>query len=248
MLIVRNCNDPGRVINEQFCTQSVSHSEQASALDKTIGRASFHVATRPLFFLDKSLPVKWDMDFGWKGKLVRLVPLDVDRHLEDVYLWANNPELTRTLGFGETPVSRGFEREFIERMSKPSATDIVFAVETLEGRFVGLSGIHQIHQVDRTAVTGSYIGNPSDWGKGYGSESALIRAWYCFNVLNLRMLKSVYYEGNEPSARMNQKLGFVEYGRLPAAHYKRGEYHAEVLIYCTKEMWMAKTGGSLPSN
>jgi RimJ/RimL family protein N-acetyltransferase len=95
-------------------------------------------------------------------------------------------------------------------------------------------------------MTGSFIGSQENRGKGFGSEAARLRAWYCFQVLGLNMIRSGHLEGNEASKRMSEKLGFKEYGRLPQAYWKRGEWRTEVLLYLTREMWLESTGGECP--
>ncbi|MES1227571.1 MAG: GNAT family protein [Armatimonadota bacterium] len=188
------------------------------------------------------------MEYGWQGKLVRLVPLDPDRHLETAVQWFNDPRMTNTLGMASFPMSKLEERKFFEHACLKHEHEVRFAIETLEGRHIGFSGIHQIDWINRSALTGSLIGNPDDWGKGYGSDAAAIRAWYCFEVLNLRLLKSGCLNGNVASRKMSEKLGFKEYGRLPEAVYRNGEYRDEVFLYLTREMWLTKTGGKKPGN
>ena len=188
------------------------------------------------------------MDYGWSGKLVRLVPLDEARHMENAQRWINDPRVTSTLGITAMPITLTQEREFFTRGDKGNPSEITFAIETLDGRHLGFSGVHQISWVNRHALTGSLLGNPEDWGKGYGSEAAAIRAWFCFEVLNLSMLKTAPLQGNDASRRMSAKLGFAEYGVLPKAYFRLGEWKDEHLLYCTKEMWLATTGGSKPGS
>lgn len=186
------------------------------------------------------------MATGYCGKKVKLVPIDAEKHLETALRWVNNPEITRTLLIGNHPISRAAERSFLESMEKGSDRQVIFAIETLDGRHVGMSGVHDIDSVSRTALTGSFIGDPSDWGLGYGSEAAAIRAAYCFEVLNLRLLKTAFFSGNDRSRRMSEKLGFREYGVLPNAVWKQGKYYDEVLLYLTREAWVEATGGRVP--
>ena len=177
------------------------------------------------------------MAFGFGNDKVRLVPLDADRHLENYYRWINDPELTETLSHGDIPLTIGAEREWFENISKGSETDIVFALETPGGIHIGTTGIHGIDYRQGTANTGSYIADPSQRGQGFGTEAALLRSDYAFRVLGLRMLKSSYFEGNIGSEKMQTRAGYVEYGRLPKAAWKRGEYRTMIYTYLTRQRW-----------
>lgn len=179
------------------------------------------------------------MAFGWEGEKVRLVPIDIEKHLENYVLWLNDPEITATLSFGEFPMTLKEERKVLERLAQNSKTEVVFAIETLEGRHIGASGVHQISFHHGTAVTGTFIGDKDLWGQGYGRDAIRVRTRYCFEVLNLRMLLSCYLEGNERSKRMQESVGYAESGRVPNRFWKQGKYVDEIHTYCTREMWEA---------
>lgn len=177
------------------------------------------------------------MAYGWEGEKVRLVPLDFDKHFENYVQWLNNPAVTETLGMPEYPLTRIAEKEWFEKRSSPSEDNVVFAIETLGGKHLGSSGIHNIDHLNGTATTGTFIGDVQEWGKGYGIDAARIRSRFCFERLNLRLLRSSYFEGNERSRRMQVGAGYVEIGRWPKAIYKAGQYRDEVLMCLTRERW-----------
>lgn len=174
------------------------------------------------------------MGFGYEGKRIRLAPLDADKHLENLYLWMNDPDVTDTLGFNGTPMTRGTERDFIERMDKDKI-HVVWAIELLDGTHIGTSGIHGINLANGVANTGSYIGRPDLHGKGYGTEASILRAKYAFKILGLRMVKSTFLRGNVASQRMMEKTGYIEYGSIPNEHWKNGAFREMVYTVLTKE-------------
>jgi RimJ/RimL family protein N-acetyltransferase len=177
------------------------------------------------------------MGYGWEGDLVRLVPLDADKHLENATRWVNDPEVTHNLLIGDFPMTKLAEREWFDRMSKRDDTNVAFAIELLNGEHVGFSGMHQINWKDRSAVTGTLIGLIDQWGKGLGSDAARVRTRFAFEVLGLRYLISAVLEGNDRSLGMLRKAGYVECGRYPKRIWKRGRYVDEILLYMTREMW-----------
>jgi RimJ/RimL family protein N-acetyltransferase len=175
------------------------------------------------------------MPIGWSGKNVRLVPLEFERHFENCYRWINDPEVSEWLAVGDEPIGRLAEKEWFESCEKGRPDEITFAIETLDGRHIGQSGIHRINHKHGIALTGSFIGEADERGKGYGTEAAVLRAWYCFHVLGLRLLTSEYIGGNERSKRMQEKAGYIEFGRLPQGFWKRGEHRDLVKTYLTRE-------------
>ncbi len=178
------------------------------------------------------------MAHGWEGDLVRLVPLDFDKHFENCWRWMTDPEVTQFLLVGDFPITRMAEKDWFEARSKGlTNTDLIFAIETLDGEHLGTSGIHDIDFRNGSGMTGSLLGDPTQWGKGYGTDAARTRARYAFDVLGLRLLRSSYIEGNERSARMQEKSGYVEIGRWPKAFWKRGSYRDEILTCLTRERW-----------
>ena len=179
------------------------------------------------------------MGIGWEGEKVRLVPLDFDRHFENCYRWINDPEVNEWLAIGDFPMSRLAEKEWFEERQKSTCPELAMAIETLDGVHIGNTGVHRIDFRNGTAITGSLIGDPAERGKGYGTDAAKVRAWYCFHVLGLRMLYSEYLAGNDLSKRMQEKSGYKQYGVRPQAIWKRGEHRDMVLTYLSREDWEA---------
>lgn len=185
------------------------------------------------------------MAFGWESKRIRLVPLDADRHFDNCYRWVNDPEISEWLLIGDFPLSRLAEKEWFESIQKQTGNprDIVLAIELLDGTHVGQSGIHGIDWRNGFATTGSFIGDTDYQNKGYGTEAAQLRAWYCFHVLGLRLLRSEYLDGNVRSKRMQEKTGYVEVGRIPQRFWKRGAYRDDVATVLSRERWQELSKG-----
>ena len=175
------------------------------------------------------------MAIGWPGEKVRLVPLEFERHFENCYRWINDADVSEWLALGDLPMSRLAEKEWFEKAQVATETQIHFAIETLDGRHVGNSGLFRISRAHGTAMSGSLIGEFEDRGKGLGTDATKVRAWYGFHVLGLRQLYSEYFGGNEPAKRMQEKVGYVEWGVRPAAFWKRGAYRDLVETVLTRE-------------
>lgn len=178
------------------------------------------------------------MSFGWQGNLVRLVPLDYDRHFENCLAWINDPEISQFL-LVDGPMSRAAEDEWFRSAAKGSATDVHFAIETLDGEHIGNSGIHGISHRHKYCNTGSLIGRKDLWGKGFGTDAARIRAKYVFEILGMEVAFSSVIEGNPRSLRMQEKAGYEVYGVAPKKFFKFGERRDEILTVLTREKWLS---------
>lgn len=185
------------------------------------------------------------MAHGWEGEIVRLVPIDAERMLDNYVRWLNDPEVTEWLLIGDHPLGRCAERDWLEKAERGSDSDVTFAIETLEGQHIGTSGIHGIDYRHGNAFTGSFIGEKSMWGKGFGTDAARVRARYSFEVLGLRMLRSSTLEGNDRSFRMQVRVGAEHIGTWPKRYWKRGAWRDELLMCLTRERWeaAAQAGG-----
>jgi len=178
------------------------------------------------------------MAFGIEGTRVRLAPLDADRHLENCYRWVNDTNVTDHLAIGHLPITRLQESEIFEKFQRPGDSDIVWAIETLDGRHIGMSGLHQISLLHGTAKSGSFLGESVERGQGFGTEAAELRSCYAFVTLGLRMLYSEYFEGNGASQRMQEKCGYQTWGVKPAAEWKNGQFRNLVQTYLPRSRWL----------
>lgn len=177
------------------------------------------------------------MAHGWEGRLVRLVPLDEDRHLDNAIRWLNDPEVTEWVKVGDFPLTALAERDWMRRSQGSGQDDVTFAIETREGVHIGFSGIDRIQWRHGYGTTGTIIGDKKSWGQGFGTDASKVRARYAFEVLGLRMLLSGYLAGNEASRIMNERVGYVEWGRVPALLWKRGAYRDLVRTCLTRQRW-----------
>jgi len=180
---------------------------------------------------------------GLEGKLIRLVPIHLEKHLSNYTRWVNDPDVCENLLL-EFPIPAHVEKEWLDRLSR-EPNDVVFAIETLDGTHLGTTAIHGINWRHGFATTGSFIGEASERGKGYGTEAAILRSRYAFHVLGLRQLHSSYLGVNERSRKMQEKLGAIEVGRMPQKYWKRGCYRDEVLTLLTRERFIELHGEGL---
>lgn len=185
------------------------------------------------------------MSPGWRGARVQLVPLERDRHFENCYRWINDPAVTAWTLIGDWPLSRLVEEEWFAQASRANGSDVVFAIETLDGEHIGTAGIHAIDWRHGVAKTGTLIGPAERRGRGFGSEAILLRTRYAFDCLGLRLLLSEVYAENAASLRALAKAGYQQVGRIPRRYWKRGGWRDLVLLACERTSGSSE-GGEAP--
>ncbi|MBI3302544.1 MAG: GNAT family N-acetyltransferase, partial [Deltaproteobacteria bacterium] len=127
------------------------------------------------------------------GTKVYLRPLE----REDAPLfvpWVNDAEVTRTLEHFYRPINLQAEVDFIERIYK-SEHDVVCGIAVKEtDALIGVTGLHQMDFKSRRTSFGIFIGEKSEWGKGYGTEATALITGYAFEILNLNRVWLHVYE------------------------------------------------------
>ena len=173
-----------------------------------------------------------------EGKKVILRPLRKDTDLKTVVQWVNNPKVTQYLSM-YLPMSFNHEEEWFDNRSKRE-NDIVLAIETVDGIFIGTTGLHNINSKDRSAMHGILIGEEDCWGKGYGTEVGMILLNYAFNQLNLHKVCSSVIGFNKRSLNYHLKCGYKVIGAWRREIFKQGRYYDLILLDIFKKEWLVR--------
>jgi len=182
----------------------------------------------------KNIPVQKQPVIFLKGKRVRLRPLEMS-DLERCTIWVNDPDVRKfvTVMF---PLSSMQEQSYIFDSTNPKDR-VRLAIETSEGVHIGNIDIIGINWIDRTATTGTMIGDKKYWSKGYGTEAKMILLEYAFNTLGLRKLHSAAYAYNERSINYSLKCGYKIIGRKKQERFHDGAYHDVVMLEVFRDDW-----------
>ena len=164
-------------------------------------------------------------DFGrvrppLEGRLVRLralEPEDLPR-LQGLF---NDPDVLAgiTLPF---PLPLAAQQEWLDGIRR-SDSEMVFAIETVEGELVGNCGLRGLGVRNRTANLGIFVGK-SHWGRGFGTDAVRTLCRFGFRHLNLQRIELHVYETNERGIRAYEKVGFRLEGTLRRNHFVGGRY------------------------
>jgi len=149
---------------------------------------------------------------------------------ERCYRWMNDPNIVRTLK-SRYPIAFQNEIEWLERAMHAAATERYFAIERKDDRtHIGNASIHDIEWISRTAAFGLFIGEPSAWNRGFGSDAIGTLVRFAFEEMNLRKLRINVFDYNERAKHVLETHGFVQEGQLRNEFYREGSYHDLMIL------------------
>src|SRR5437763_7808836 len=149
---------------------------------------------------------------------------------ERCYRWMNDPNIVRTLKT-RYPIAFQSEMEWIESAMHSTSTERHFAIERRDDRsHVGNASIHDIDWVSRTGWFGLFVGEPTAWNRGFGSDAIQTLVRFAFDEMNLVKLRVNVFDYNERAKHVLLGHGFVEEGKLAREFYREGAYHDIVIL------------------
>jgi len=162
------------------------------------------------------------------GERIYLRPLEPlqDNHLYST--WMNNEDIRRYFSIYPTSDSRGKER--LELLYKDGKHIIFGIVLNENNQLIGLVGLKDINYINQSAEFYVIIGDPSGWGKGYGTEATKLMIRYGFMELNLKRIQTQDMEDNIGGWRADEKAGFKYEGTLREVILRFGKYN-NVKVY-----------------
>ncbi len=162
---------------------------------------------------------------------------------ESLYEYAKDPDVGPAAGW---PVHTGVEN------SRSIIRQVLSAPETyavcLNGKAIGSVGLKLKGSTDMTdredeCELGYWIGKPF-WGQGLIPEAARALLRRAFQELGMRAVWCGYYEGNEKSRRVQEKLGFVyQYTTENLDVILLNEKRTGHTSLLTKERWLEMENG-----
>jgi RimJ/RimL family protein N-acetyltransferase len=175
-----------------------------------------------------------------QGERLYLRPIE-EEDLDRCRRWINDPRVRKFLK-QSFPLDRIAERAWHERRSRARPpSEIILAIVLNDGdRHIGNNGIHPIDWLNRRGTSGTMIGEPELWGKGYGYEAKELLLEYAFNTLNLHRIDSGALSTNPRSIACLKKSGYVEEGRARQWIYRDGQWVDHVLFGILAEEWRAR--------
>ncbi|HYI11040.1 MAG TPA: GNAT family protein [Thermoanaerobaculia bacterium] len=148
---------------------------------------------------------------------------------ERCYRWMNDPNIVRALK-SRYPIAFQNELEWLERAMHPSVNERHFAIERKDDRtHIGNASLHDIDWVSRTSAFGLFIGEPTAWNRGFGSDAIRTLVRFAFDEMNLQKLRINIFDYNDRAKHVLDAQGFVQEGRLRREFYRDGAFHDIVI-------------------
>ena len=154
--------------------------------------------------------------------------------------WFNDADVLRHLAM-RAPMSHAAEEQWFDRMLAAQGTTRHHFVICLldDGRPIGAIGLEEVDLANGTAEFGIAIGEPSEWGKGYGTDATRAICDFGFGELRLERIGLMVYADNERGRRTYEKAGFTHEATLRRAHFARGEHHDVHVMSLLRDEWLA---------
>lgn len=172
----------------------------------------------------------------YKGRQIAFAAMQKG-YLPALMPWINDPKATAGV-LTTPPIMLEAEEEWIARLAKGSASDVVFAILAREDegwRYIGHTGLHKITWPAATASSGTFIGDTSTHQKGYGTEAKLWLLYHAFRVLGLRKVTSEVKDFNGNSFGHLLRCGYGVVGVRKKQHFYDGAYVDEIVFEIFRE-------------
>ena len=171
-----------------------------------------------------------------KMEIRRITERDLPLRVE----WMNHPSTYRTMHF-DIPVTLEKTKVWYQAVAENEKRADLVAIES--GKIVGFSGITGIDPLVGKGEIYFFV-NPLEHHKGVGTEVMSLTLDYAFDVMHLNKIFSHVNEDNIPSIRVQQKLGFVEEGRMRKELLtESGELKDRLYMGLLREEWYQKRNG-----
>ena len=160
-----------------------------------------------------------------------------DDDAPDLYIYASDPDIGPPAGWPpHTSVENSLE--IIRTVLSAPETYAVCLKES--GKPIGSIGFHRndLAEDDDEYELGYWIGKPY-WGQGLIPEASREMLRYAFEDLGMNRIWCGYYDGNEKSRRVQEKLGFVYQRKTEGIEVSLlGEIRTGHSNLMTKERWL----------
>lgn len=171
-----------------------------------------------------------------KGEEVELKTIEE----EDIEWMRDNikdPEI-RAYTTGRYPVNLEQETKFFEKQVS-EGRDQIHVLITQDGDRKGMVSFIDIQRDSGNAEIGLWI-SADEQGKGFGTEASRLMTDHGFRELRLHRIYARVFEHNPASAKIWQKLGYLEEGVMREHEFIDGDYRDLHIYGILREEWQNK--------
>jgi RimJ/RimL family protein N-acetyltransferase len=175
-----------------------------------------------------------------RGSKVWLAALTED-DLPTIARWYENAEFMRLYDSRPAhPKTEGDLKRWLDQVREDNST-YAFGVRTLaEDALIGtleLDGIIWAHGV---CGTGLAIGDPVNWGQGYGYDASQLGLRFAFDEINMHRVTATVFSYNDRSIELLERLGFQHEGTFREFLQRDGQRHDMLLYGILVHEWRAR--------
>ena len=156
--------------------------------------------------------------------------------------WNNESRQWATMG-DAGPITRAELKRINEHRAgarERGYTGVRFMLRAKDGNIIGDIGINWISNVNRTASLGSWIGDPTYWSGGHGTDGLLLLVEYAFDWLDMRRLTLSTMDINIRAQRNVERCGFVLEARRREESFFDGQPVDELSYGMLREEWRGR--------
>ncbi len=160
--------------------------------------------------------------------------------VEAYHRWCTDAEVVRLASLGR-PLSRAEVERRIDRLAKEQGAELFTFVICLvdDERSIGEALLFGIDRAHGSAELGIFIGEPAEWGKGYGTDAVTALVDFGFGELRLERIFLNVWTENARAIRAYEKAGFVHEGTLRHDRYEGGRYTSGHVMAMLRDEWLA---------
>lgn len=171
------------------------------------------------------------------GERIYLSPINSEDYLKYVE-WMNSDVVSKNVGNFTSVISIESEKAWLEKINSEKYNFAIIKKE--DNTLMGNISLMHVHDVNRTAELGIFIGDECNLSLGYGSEAIMLLLDYGFNYANLNNIMLKVFASNKRAIKAYEKCGFKTYGIWKESRYFNGEYLDEVYMNITKKEFNKK--------
>lgn len=164
---------------------------------------------------------------------INLRPIE-KKDILQINKWKNDYSIFKFLGGGYEPQSLSNLEKYIDILCDNTGRNKRFIIQN-EEKSIGIIGLYEVDNKNRTCELGIYIGEKEEWRKGYAKEACQLIQEYAFLNLNLRKIKLIVVKDNIGAKNMYLKLGYRVIGTYYEERYIDGEYKDILAMELLKE-------------
>ncbi len=175
------------------------------------------------------------------GKLVALRALEKE-DAEHIKEWLSDSDLIHAMGGRPIPIAAVDPDKLAEMFRLREGR--VLAIVGKDRSLIGVLGVGNVHEFNRSASIIILIAERGEWNRGYGTDALRAAARFAFEELNLNSVEALIPTFNERALHVFQKAGFQVEGTLRERFFARGKYWDLVSLSAVRRTWTGQDVGA----